>query len=74
MPQFRVLYADSSAASKQAELALREAKLDFHANLIQDAKRDGKPVPRLLTSEGFFEGVDTILWYARVYGNGGTQS
>jgi len=70
MAQFRVLYTDASPQSAEAESALKDSGLDFQSIRIDDPKREGKPVPRLLTSEGYFETPDDIRWYARVYGSG----
>ncbi len=74
MSQFRVLCTDASPQSREAEATLKDAHLDFQSIVIGDPDREGKPVPRLLTSEGFFETLDDIRWYARVYGNGNDQA
>jgi len=64
-----VFFRDHNAESQSAAAALAETNLEIQEIFIKDPVRDEKPVPRLLAPEGYFDTLDSILWYARVYGN-----
>jgi arsenate reductase-like glutaredoxin family protein len=70
MSQLAVLYTNRSSTSKEAKLVLENAGIDFQEISISDPVREEKIIPQLLTLNGFFEGLDSIRWYAKIYGNG----
>lgn len=63
-----VLYAGDDPLSKEAELELRKANLEFQLIIIKDPDAESVDVPQLLSPEGFFTSLSEICWYARVYG------
>ena len=66
-----VLYVDGGVESETAEIALQSAHIDYQRILITDPVREETRVPRLLAKEGFFDTVDSIQWYAKIYGRKG---
>jgi len=65
-----VFFRDRGSESDKAAAALAAAHLVVQEIVIEDPIRDEKPVPRLLTPEGFFDTLDGILWYTNAYRKG----
>ncbi|MBS3078581.1 hypothetical protein J4218_00500 [Candidatus Pacearchaeota archaeon] len=64
---------DGSEESRLAVAALSQSGIGFHLTSLSsdDVLRDeGRALPRLYSSEGFFNGLKEIEWYAKVYGRG----
>ena len=64
----RVLYVDASPASAEAQAVLGIAGLSSQIIFVEHPECEGKSVPRLLASEGFFDTLEGIHWYASAYG------
>jgi hypothetical protein len=62
----RILYANKSRDSKQAEQVLKSNRIAFARCA---SSKDTIP-PTLVTSEGEFPGVENISWYAIHFANG----
>jgi hypothetical protein len=66
-----VFYADLSEQSAEAEVALQKAHVHFQKLVISNPLKEGVNVPQLLSTRGFFDTLDGIRWYARIYGRNG---
>ncbi|MEK7612397.1 MAG: hypothetical protein AAB407_03590 [Patescibacteria group bacterium] len=74
----RTLYVDAGADSEQAKVALQEADLECQTVFLEEKdverdKQEGKHLPRLITMQGFFDDLESIQWYTRVYGKDGPR-
>lgn len=64
----RILYMGTNRASTEAEEILKKAHLEFQSLRIRNPRQHDIIVPQLLTTEGFFETLNDIRWYANLYG------